>query len=143
MHEMVYARDVVDIANDYAQRAGAERVSAVYLTLGMSRDIVEEYFQGLFTWLARGTAAEGAEIVVRRLPFTVKCNRCGLVFPLDLRKTQERSCPCCGAERDYKLQTGLEFRIDKIEVVMPRAAAAAGEKDAVDARGAQPLEAIA
>lgn len=118
MHEMAYVRDVVDAVNATAREAGAKRVGAVYLTIGMSRDIVEDYFQGLFTWLARGTAAEGAEVVIRRLPLTVRCNQCGTVFPLNSRDSSTWACPCCHAARDYKLHTGMEFRIDKILVAV-------------------------
>ena len=113
MHEMAYVRNVVDTVNKYAER---ENVAAVYLTIGMSRDIVEEYFQGLFQFLARGTVAEHAEIVIRRLPLTVKCNQCGMIFPLNVRDESTWHCPACKAEHDYKVHTGMEFTIDRIDV---------------------------
>ena len=119
MHEMVYVHNVVDVVNECAAKAGATKVGAVYLTVGVSRDIVEDYFQGLYTWLARGTAAEGAEVVIRRMPVTVRCNQCGTVFPLDTHNRATWVCPHCNAERDYKQNTGMEFRIDKIEIELP------------------------
>ena len=116
MHEMAYVRNVVDLVCDYAAREGVDEVSAVYLTIGMSRDIVEDYFQGLFQFLARGTVAEHAEIVIRRVPFTVRCNRCGFVFPLNVHDERTWTCPACKAERDYQLNSGMEFSVDRIEV---------------------------
>ena len=116
MHEMAYVRNVVDTVNKYAEKENVAEVKAVYLTIGMSRDIVEEYFQGLFQFLARGTVAEHAEIVIRRLPLTVKCNQCGMIFPLNVRDESTWHCPACKAEHDYKVHTGMEFTIDRIDV---------------------------
>ena len=116
MHEMAYVRNVVDTVNKYAEKENVAEVKAVYLTTGMSRDIVEEYFQGLFQFLARGTVAEHAEIVIRRLPLTVKCNQCGMIFPLNVRDESTWHCPACKAEHDYKVHTGMEFTIDRIDV---------------------------
>ncbi len=120
MHEMAYVRNVVDIVNEYATKENAAEVKAVYLTIGMARDIVEDYFQGLFQYLARGTVAERAEVVMRRIPFTVRCNQCGKVFPLNVHDPKTWKCPFCGAEQDYKLNSGMEFSIDGIKAVPAR-----------------------
>lgn len=126
MHEMAYVRNVVDVVNDYADREGVAEVKAVYLTIGMARDIVEDYFQGLFQYLARGTVAERAEVVIRRVPFTVRCNRCGRVFPLNVHDPKTWTCPFCGAEQDYRLNSGMEFTVDRIEVAAHRGAPSDG-----------------
>lgn len=119
MHEMAYVRNVVDIVNEHVSKEGVSEVKAVYLTIGMARDIVEDYFQGLFQYLARGTAAEHADIVIRRIPFTVRCNQCGRVFPLNVHDVKTWTCPFCKAEHDYRLNSGMEFSIDRIEVAAP------------------------
>lgn len=116
MHEMAYVRNVVDVVVEHAARAKASEVKAVYLTIGIARDIVEDYFQGLFQFLARGTVAEHAEIVMRRIPLTVKCNRCAMVFPLNVHDEKTWVCPRCGAQRDYAMHSGMEFTIDRIDV---------------------------
>ena len=125
MHEMAYVRNVVDAVNECAEREGAAEVREVYLTIGEARDIVEEFFEGLFQFLARGTVAEHASIVIRRVPFTVRCNRCGTVFPLDVRDRATWVCPACGAREDYHLNSGMEFSVDRIEVAATPAAARA------------------
>ena len=116
MHEMAYVRNVVDVVNEYADRDDVAEVAAVHLTIGEGRDVVVDYFQGLFQFLARGTKAEHAEMVVRRTPFAVSCNRCATVFPLDVFDESSWKCPSCGAVRDYRMHSGMEFRIDRIEV---------------------------
>lgn len=117
MHEMSYVRNVVDMVVAYAEREGATEVKAVYLTIGMGRDIVEKYFQGLFQYLARGTVAEHAEMVMRFIPHTVRCNQCGTVFPLNVLDEKTWTCPSCKASRDYRPNSGMEFSIDQIEIV--------------------------
>ena len=59
MHEMAMVRSVVDIVLEEAEHAGATEVLGVYLTVGYSRDIVEDVFESMFAWMCRGTVAEG------------------------------------------------------------------------------------
>lgn len=122
MHEMALVRNVVDIVVDQAQKAHASEVKAVYLTIGSGRDVVVEYLDGLFQFLARGTVAEHAELVVQTTPMTVKCNQCGFVFPINVFKPETWVCPSCKAEKDYKLNSGMEFMINRIEVAGERPA---------------------
>lgn len=114
MHEMAYVHNVLNIVNEHAEQVGAKKVQTVYLTIGMGRDIIEKYFQGLFNHLARGTAAQDAEIVIRSIPLTVKCNRCGCVFHLDVRDESTWRCPECKTPRDYTLNSGMEFRVESM-----------------------------
>ena len=116
MHEMAYVRQVVEIVTDHATRAGAKKVLAVHLTIGEQRDIIEDYFGGLFRHLARGGIAADAEIIINRVPLTVACNRCHTVYPLSFRDKSTWPCAHCGAEHDYKVFTGMEFSIDEIDV---------------------------
>lgn len=117
MHEMALVHGVVDAVLEHAEEVGASKVEAVHLTIGEGRDVVEDFMQGLFSFLARGTAAERAKLVVRRVPYAVRCNRCGVVFPLNVRDSSTWTCPHCGAERDYRLYSGMEFMIDEIRIV--------------------------
>ena len=116
MHEMALVRNVVDIVVEQAEKSGAEEVKTVYLTIGQGRDVVIDYLDGLFKFLARGTVAENAELVVQTTPMTVKCNQCGFIFPINVFKQETWVCPSCKAEKDYKLNSGMEFMINRIEV---------------------------
>lgn len=115
MHEMALTKDIVDTVLEYVQRAEAKRVHAVYLRIGYARDVVDELLQSCFTYYARGTQAEGAQLVVWRVPVTMRCNACGCVFPINLNNRSTWVCPSCGAH-DYRSNTGMEFMIDRIEV---------------------------
>jgi hydrogenase nickel incorporation protein HypA/HybF len=114
---MALTREVVDIVIQEAAAAGATQVSAVHVTIGYMRDIVEEYFEGLFGYLTRGTVAENAELIMTRVAFTVLCNKCGQIYRFDAHdRSAATECPSCG-ETDFKVNTGREFFINAIEIV--------------------------
>ena len=115
MHEMSLVRSVVGIVKEEAEAAGAARVTKVHIVIGEGRDIVVDYFESLFQFLARGTVAENARIVLETRPYTVRGHACGGEFHLSPVDRRTWTCPTCGAYRDYKLVSGMEFYISKIE----------------------------
>lgn len=115
MHETGVCRSIVETVERYALANHAKRVRAVNIVLGEVHDIVPEILTGAFEWMCRETVAEGAEMHIRRVPFTVRCQKCGEVFGLDCHDESTWSCPVCRA-RDYRLNTGREFTIESIEV---------------------------
>lgn len=116
MHEMGVTRSLVETVAKHAEQAGADGVHTVYLRIGFARDIVDELLDNCFGWMARGTICEGAQLVIERIPFTVRCNHCGEVYHLDVQNEDSWPCPFCGT-RDYTLQSGMEFMITGIECV--------------------------
>ncbi len=118
MHEMAYVHNVVDIVLEHAEKAGATEVRMVHMSIGSGRDIVEAYFDKLFRYLARGTVAENAEFAITWIPVTARCNSCGFVFPLDMRRRETWACPACKAERDYAINSGMEFSISHIDIAV-------------------------
>ena len=115
MHETGVCRSIVETVERYALMSHAKRVKTVNIVLGEVHDIVPEILVGAFEWMCRGTVAEGAEMRIRRVPFTVCCQECGEVFGLDCHDESTWVCPACHA-RDYRLNTGREFSIESIEV---------------------------
>ena len=122
MHEMALMRDVVDIVLKECEGKGVRSVKAVYLTIGEMRDVIDEYVPSLFEYLARGTIAEHAKVVIRHTPTLVRCegidarHPCGNIFPIDVHDSKTWECPRCHAYQRYSLFSGGEFRIDRIEV---------------------------
>ena len=116
MHEMALMEQVVDIVLEEAQRQGAARVVAVHLTFGELADVIVDMVPGLFEFLARGTAAEGAEVAIERTPAYVQCRKCNEAWRIDVRDEATWTCPRCGGYKKYHLISGREFRIDSIEV---------------------------
>lgn len=120
MHEMAMVRKAVDIVVGQAEAANAIGVHTVYLTIGEAIDVVEKYVGDLFRFCARNTVADGAEVVITRIPYMVCCNECGHVFPIDVRDRETWSCRLCSAYQNYKLISGREFCVDRIDVRLPQ-----------------------
>lgn len=115
MHELSYTRSILDTVVASAKNAGASRVRSVHLVIGEVRDIVDELFRDCFGYLARDTVAAGAEVFIERVPLSLACRRCGTVFRADALANQKIACPSC-AQSDYAIQSGMEFRIESIEI---------------------------
>lgn len=151
MHEMALLRNVVDIVLDECSGKDVAAVRSVYLTVGELRDVVEDIVPGLFKWLARDTVAADADVFIRRVPAMVRCNQCGDIFKINVRDPKTWECPRCHAYQDYRLFSGNEFRIERIEVERKGApgdqgAAAAtgeGQGSAADQAAAPAAEAAA
>jgi hydrogenase nickel incorporation protein HypA/HybF len=114
MHEMSLVRNILDIVKEEAEAAQAEKVTAVHLVVGEGRDIVEDLVQSLFQFLARGSVAEGAEVILQHVPYMVRCNQCQTEFHLEIMRPEKWVCPNCHAYKDYKLVSGQEFYISRI-----------------------------
>ncbi len=82
MHEMSLIRPAVDLVLQECAGKNVAEVRAVHLTVGVMRDVIEDYMEGLFRYLARGTVAEHAKLVITRAPLVVICNECGTPFPV-------------------------------------------------------------
>lgn len=121
---MSLVRPILDYVLQQAESCGALAVRSVHLTIGDAHDVVEELIPDLFRHLARGTVAQNAEVVIERMPITARCNVCNEVFSLNIYRKETWRCPCCGAERNYHMETGREFSIDSISVVMAPSAVA-------------------
>lgn len=115
MHELGYTQDIIQTVTAAAERTNAREVRAVYLSIGEARDIVDELFIGCFKHFSRGTTAEHADLRIERIPLTVQCVDCQTDYPIDIHDDASLCCPGCGAQ-NYHLVSGMEFKIDRIEV---------------------------
>lgn len=124
MHEMSLVRNIVQIVKEEAEAAHAEKITAVHLVVGEGRDIVENLVQSMFRFLARGTVAENAEVILHHVPYMVRCKQCQTEFHLVVMRSETWDCPNCGAHRDYTLVSGQEFYISRIEAARAQAPSA-------------------
>ena len=112
MHELPVTEDILRIATEHAERAGARRITAVHLVIGQLAGFVDDSIQFYFDLLAPGSLAEGARLHIQRVPACLRCRACAAEFePAELDWT----CPRCGAIAG-EVVTGKEFYVDSIEV---------------------------
>lgn len=112
MHEITATRNILSLVLAEASRAGASRVTRVHLKTGEWSTIEPDCVDFYFGVLARGTPAEGAELIIERIPVRYRCGDCGRQYaPTDGRYT----CPACSSASG-ELIMGRELFIDSIEV---------------------------
>jgi len=112
VHELGITKRILDIALHAAQERGASRITAIRLKIGEFTSIDPSCIEFYFSAIAPGTAAEGAKIVVDRVPLEARCKACGAPFvPANLTFR----CPGCEAP-DVEITSGREIYVDAIEV---------------------------
>lgn len=77
MHEYGIACEIVRIAAAEAAKRGAARVTEVRVLVGVLRGVVPEHLVFMFGHAAKGTAADGARLVVEEDPVRIACGSCG------------------------------------------------------------------
>lgn len=105
---------ILDIVVQSASQNNAKRVQQVDLTIGALSDIMPEWAQHYFDMLSKDTIAEGAQLVIERVPAEIKCRTCSETFTLS-PGDWKFSCQACGSA-DIEIISGREFTVASIEV---------------------------
>lgn len=87
-------------------------ITKIHLTIGEYNQLVPENIEYYFEVLAKGTAAEQAELIIKRTPVRAKCTSCGVTFDI---KGFNFLCPDCGGIAG-DLVSGKELRVESIEI---------------------------
>ncbi len=111
MHEMGITQGILEAAVEAAERAGADSITEIRISVGELTEVVEFALQFAFEALTPGTIAEGATLVVTHVAPRSRCNDCGAEYDHD-RFTM--LCPECDSLNVTLLQ-GRELQIDSIE----------------------------
>ncbi len=114
MHELSIMENIRNIVLDFAEKNNAIKVRKVNLTIGELSDIIPRWAQIYFSFAAKDTIAEEAELCIEKIPAVIKCTSCGEVLKLD-KSDLKFNCIKCGSSK-IALLTGREFRIRSIEV---------------------------
>jgi hydrogenase nickel incorporation protein HypA/HybF len=112
MHELAITEDVLRVAIDHAQRAGARRIVTISLVVGDLSSVVDDSVQFYFDFLSRDTIAQGATLRFQRVAPKLRCRECGHEFPM---RDMDWTCPACEA-LGGEVVAGKEFFLDTIEV---------------------------
>ena len=116
MHELGVIERLFDICTRNAQANNATKIISVSLKIGEGSNLQEEWIQRYFDYLCEGTIAQGAKLIIERIPLMVKCKECLEEFHVDLRKTERALCPKCSGTK-FELISGREYMVDSMEIV--------------------------
>jgi len=112
MHEMALAESILQIVEDHARSAGAEKVTLVRLEIGMLSHVEVPALRFGFEAVSKGSLAEAAKLEVDHVPGSAWCHDCMSTIKVERLGA---ACPTCGG---YKLQVsgGDGMRVKDMEI---------------------------
>ena len=111
MHEMAIAEGILNIAFDYAEQNKASKISRITLKIGDMSGVELEALNMSFDVLTKNTIAEGAELIVNKIPIIGQCNKCGKEFHIE---QYNFFCPEC--DGILILQSGRELQVESLDM---------------------------
>ena len=111
MHEMGITQSILAASFDAARDAGATRITEIRISVGDLTEVVDFALEFAFEALTPETMAEGATLVIEKIPARSRCLECGNEYEHD---RFQMVCSACGSMAVELLQ-GRELRIDNIE----------------------------
>lgn len=113
MHEVGLLTQALELAEEEAKRAGAQRILKMKLRIGSLVGVVPEAMAFAFDVVSRGSLAEGGEFTWEEVPVLCRCrNGCPDFHPGD---TAVFLCPKCGAASASVIE-GRELHLVEIEI---------------------------
>lgn len=115
MHEMGIMYQVLDVALRVGEEQSCTKVTKINLDIGVMSGIMGQYVQMYFSFMAKDTICEDAQININWLPADFVCADCGHITQIHEPETQ-LFCENCGSG-SVRLISGREFRMASIAVV--------------------------
>ncbi len=114
MHELPVTQSILDIVLKHARMNRVRRVHAINLAIGEMSDLEDEWIQKYFDYISKGTLAQGARLVIERIPVVFRCNACGRESEAKTGQMMDFACPGCGG-KELTLVSGREYYIRDME----------------------------
>ena len=112
MHELSIMQSALDQVLEKARQAGASRVHAIRLRIGVLSGVVPDALQFAFEALADGTPAQGAQLLIEDVPARFWCAACAREFAATRMFAE---CPDCHRP-SMELRAGREMELTSLEV---------------------------
>ena len=112
MHELGVTQNILQIALEHAEKAGAKKIRSINLVVGGLAGIIEESVQFYFDFVSKETMAEDTKLVFKKVPVRFRCRNCGKEFEF---QGEGWACPACQSSGP-EILTGREFFMESIEV---------------------------
>jgi hydrogenase nickel incorporation protein HypA/HybF len=112
MHELTITESLLEIALRHADKAGATKITDLYLVIGQLSSVVDDSVQFYWDIIAKDTQAEGASLHFKRIPTELICLNCENQYkPVE----NQMACPRCESI-SIKILSGEEFYLEAINV---------------------------
>jgi hydrogenase nickel incorporation protein HypA/HybF len=113
MHELSLAVNIVELAQEEADRRGGLCVSAIHLRMGALSGVVKDALLSAYELACEGTPLMGSRLVIEDVPIIVYCPFC--CERRQLASVQDFSCSVCHTPTSEVLQ-GRELVVSALEV---------------------------
>ncbi len=111
MHEMVIVEGILEAVLPEVKKYNVQKVLSIKLKIGELSGVIPYCIEEYFKIAARGTLAEGAKIVVEKIPIGIRCPDCG--FSGSITRGNYK-CPECGSV-NFRIVSGKEYFVDSVE----------------------------
>ena len=112
MHELSYARSMIEQIEAFLQKEKFTRISSINLKIGKMSGIDPLSLEFCFDIVAKGTIAEGAKINIEHVPLKIFCHKCNI----EIEPTKHvYACPVC-AGIDIQTTSGNLAQLLDVEV---------------------------
>lgn len=112
MHELAITEGIIKIAVETAKQNNANKILNIKLKCGDFSGVVPQLIQEYFNIVSEGTIAQGAKLIIDRVPIRIRCFDCNTEGQIEKSSIK---CPNCG-RFNYRIISGKEFYIDSVEV---------------------------
>jgi hydrogenase nickel incorporation protein HypA/HybF len=112
MHEFGIAQALLETVTNRLAETRATRVASIRLHIGILAGVEQEALTFAFSALAEDTPAEGAQLLIEKIPLRCYCSTCDAIFEA---KPFAYKCPACGAP-SADIRTGKEMNLIAMEV---------------------------
>jgi hydrogenase nickel incorporation protein HypA/HybF len=112
MHELAITEGILRIAQKEIEKYNVKKVINIKIKIGELSGVMPQLIQEYFNIVSKDTIATGAELIIEKVPISVKCLECNNESKIDKMMFK---CPACNSI-NIKLLTGKEFYVDSLEV---------------------------
>lgn len=113
MHELSIALNLVEVAEAAAKEAGATRVAAVHLQLGVFSGVLRDSLLLAYEFATEDSLLKGSQLIIEELPLRLYCPGCKA--EQEVVTLQLLECPVCGTPCGTITQ-GKEIQLTYLEL---------------------------
>lgn len=112
MHELAMVASIYNVIEAKIKEYGVNKVKQVTIIVGELTGVEDATLKACFEMYVQATPAEGAELVIKRVPVKVSCRICGNEYKTKIPFSE---CAVCG-NKSIQIIDGKELYIDCLEV---------------------------
>jgi len=111
MHEMSVVSNITKIALETAKENKLKVINKIKITVGNQHHLAPDLMEYAFIFFSKDTIAEGALLIIEKLPIIMICLDCKKEFKV---QNQVYICPECSSVQ-LAMKSGRELIIENIE----------------------------